>query len=300
MKFIMLSILTAISISQAIAAPDSDANDTVRVTSDKKVNGPGGVITSCTGIARFDMIQNRRGVAGGSSDVYDGPKNKKQIFSADKKFFDVKYQDWTPEIVEFLKSTVDKCVAERHSLRNLFLEKSDGYTELSPSSAKQLIDDIYAISLATKKFQEDQVEQQKQFSLQKQNQEAERQEKINQDESRGYNRMSFTDFQLDAKSMQAGKRLSITGFYEVFGHLQSLTENPSQIQMPAACKLFLLSEDAPRDARRQLIDLQNKACGKYLICQITVLGHVQRCSETMLGKKVRDTICVAVDDIRIP
>jgi len=48
-----------------------------------------------------------------------------------------------------------------------------------------------------------------------------------EDEARGYKRMSFTDFQLDAKTMRTGKRLSINGFYEVNGHLQSLTEKPS-------------------------------------------------------------------------
>jgi tetratricopeptide (TPR) repeat protein len=119
-----------------------------------------------------------------------------------------------------------------------------------------------------------------------------------EDEARGYKRMSFTDFQLDAKTMRTGKRLSINGFYEVNGHLQSLTEKPSQVQMPNAYKLLLLSEDAPRDTRKILIELQNKACGQYFICPVTVLGHVQPCSETILGEKVRDTICLAVDDVR--
>jgi TPR repeat protein len=121
----------------------------------------------------------------------------------------------------------------------------------------------------------------------------------NEDEARGYKRMSFTDFQLDAKTMRTGKRLSINGFYEVNGQMQSLTEEPSQMQMLNAYKLLLLSEDAPRDTRKKLIELQNKACGHHLICQITVLGHVQPCSETLLGKKVRDTMCLAVDDIRV-
>lgn len=156
---------------------NSGADDTVRITSEKELTGPGGLRMSCAYIARFEKM-NKRDFRKDGNDVYDSQGNKRLRFKGNEEFFNVKYLDWTPEIVEYLKKTVDQCVADRFSFNNLFLEKSNGYVELSPSSAKQLFDDIYAISLATKKLDEEQAKSQQLYAIQQQNREAELQEHI--------------------------------------------------------------------------------------------------------------------------
>lgn len=115
------------------------------------------------------------------------------------------------------------------------------------------------------------------------------------DESNGYFPMSFEDFQLDAESMPVGKRVKITGFYEVSGELLSLTK-VSSIAVPNGYKLPLFAKNSPRDTRKKLLELQN--CGYYAVCQRTVLGHVEKCFETYMGRHVKNSTCLAIDDIR--
>jgi hypothetical protein len=116
--------------------------------------------------------------------------------------------------------------------------------------------------------------------------------------AQGYQRVSITDFQLDAKSMPSKKRLAITGYYQMVGHQEALTEMPPQARLPNAYRLLLLTDDTPRETRRKLIELQKRACGEYSICEVTVLGHVEPCTETFMGQGVRNTTCLAVDDLR--
>jgi hypothetical protein len=157
---------------------NSDTGDAFMTTSEEELTGPGGLKVSCVYIARFDNIEKRRDLVGIETGIYDNQKNKIQRFPENKIIFNVKYSDWTPDTVSFLKNTVDKCVSERF-LKMLFeMNNRNGYEKLSPSSAKKLIDDIYAISLATKKLDEEQAKRQQLYAIQQQNREAELQEHI--------------------------------------------------------------------------------------------------------------------------
>lgn len=118
-----------------------------------------------------------------------------------------------------------------------------------------------------------------------------------EDEARGYKQISFTDFQLDAKKMKLGRKLSITGFYKVTDEIETLAETSVAAMMPNTHRLFLLTEDAPRVTRKKLLEARNGICG-YYGCPLTVLGHVSKCEVTWFGNRVKSTTCLSVDDIR--
>ena len=118
------------------------------------------------------------------------------------------------------------------------------------------------------------------------------------DEARGYKQISITDFELDSRTMRTGTKLAINGFYQVTGQFETIVETVMATQMPNAYRLFLLTENAPRKARKQLLELRNGTCGMSGICPMTILGHVSKCNVTWLGKPVRSTTCLSVDDIR--
>ncbi len=112
--------------------------------------------------------------------------------------------------------------------------------------------------------------------------------------------ISMADFQLDAKSMKTGKKLAIIGFLEFSGNLVTLANYPEQAhfnQYYNIYKVLLLTENSPRDARKDLIELQNFGCGKLTVCKRKIYGHVTPCSETFMGKRIRDTQCLVVDGI---
>jgi hypothetical protein len=121
---------------------------------------------------------------------------------------------------------------------------------------------------------------------------------IEEDEVLGYKHMLFSDFQLDSKTMPLGKRLKITGFYQVTGQLETLVETLVGTRMPNAYRLFLLTENSPRETRKQLLVLRNGACGVYGICRMTVLGHISKCDVTWYGNFLPNTTCIVVDEIR--
>jgi len=120
------------------------------------------------------------------------------------------------------------------------------------------------------------------------------------DEARGYHRIAIADYQLDASSMHMGKKLIVSGFYEVEEDIQTLSQYPS-FAIPNQYHIYLLTDNAPRDARKKLIDFQQPIqCGSTRPCQLTFLGHIGKCIYSVLGRKVRDTVCLDVDDIRYP
>jgi len=141
-------------------------------------------------------------------------------------------------------------------------------------------------------------------------------QQMKKDEAKGYHWISIADYQLDARSMpkgSKGEKLVITGFYEVAGNFQTLTQMPTFLA-PSEYKILLLTDDARRSVRKKLIDLQRPTeelvpCGGdettppstlplWRVCSLTILGHVTSCTQTFMGRRVRDTVCIDVDDIR--
>lgn len=121
---------------------------------------------------------------------------------------------------------------------------------------------------------------------------------MKEDESRGYKYISIEDYQLDANTMRLGQKLIVTGYYEVEGNYQTLSQYPT-ITISNGYKINVLTDNSPRSARKKLIDLQRSMpCARYRPCSLTLLGHITSCRHTYMGMKVRDTVCLDVDDIR--
>ncbi len=127
---------------------------------------------------------------------------------------------------------------------------------------------------------------------------AQAQQQKKSDEANGYKLISLTDFKLDAKSMKKGTKVLMQGYLAFEGEMISLSDMMPQARVPNALKVYLLAENAPREARRQLLDFQQHSCGYYVICEPMVLGHVAKCTQTFAGTKIRDTYCLEVDEIR--
>lgn len=121
---------------------------------------------------------------------------------------------------------------------------------------------------------------------------------IIKDAARGYHQISIADYQLDANSMRMGEKLIIRGYYEVSGSIQTLSRLPS-FEILNQYNIYLLTDNAPRNVRKKLIDLQQPIqCGSSRPCQLTFLGRIGKCTYSVLGTKVNDTICINVDDVR--
>ena len=118
------------------------------------------------------------------------------------------------------------------------------------------------------------------------------------DGARGYNQMSFNDFELDAEKMPLGKKLAITGYYQVEGQLEMLVDTIFSKQVPGAYRLILITDEAPRPTRKELLTWRKSTCGMYGMCLMTVLGHVSECEVNWLGRPIRNTRCLTVDSIR--
>ncbi len=115
-----------------------------------------------------------------------------------------------------------------------------------------------------------------------------------------YKAITVSDFALDANTMKMGDKLKITGYYHADSQLESIIETPAVDLSPNAYRLFFISEDSSREARKTLLALRaNQACYMYSACGITILGHVSECSIDWLGSKVRIVACVSVEEIQI-
>ena len=137
----------------------ADAIDVVTVISQKEIIGPYHLRTSCLDIARFDE-ENREtstAIPGESHGILlDSYGHKRQRFYDGEKRFNVQFLDWTPGLVAFLKNQVDECAVEAHSWVNkLNISSASAHFTLSPSTAKQLIDETYAIVVDTRRMQDE-------------------------------------------------------------------------------------------------------------------------------------------------
>jgi TPR repeat protein len=110
---------------------------------------------------------------------------------------------------------------------------------------------------------------------------------IQEIEARGYKFLTFTDFELDAKSMPLGKKIAVTGLYQVQGQMETLAERLS----PDALSVLLITEDASRPTRKQFIECRR--IGMY--CTLTLLGHTTECNVTWLGHYVSTKVCLSVE-----
>jgi len=121
---------------------------------------------------------------------------------------------------------------------------------------------------------------------------------VKQDEAHGYHYITIADYQLDAQSMRQGRKLIITGFYEQAGNILTLTRMPT-FTAPDQYQIYLLTEHSPRAARKKLISLQQYGpCGSTRVCKLTILGHITSCQLSFMGRAMRDTVCLGVDNIR--
>ena len=111
---------------------------------------------------------------------------------------------------------------------------------------------------------------------------------IQEIETRGYKYLTFTDFELDAKSMPLGKKLAIKGVYQAQGQIETLAESIS----PDALSVLLITDSAPRPTRKWFIECRRAG----MFCEMTVLGHTSKCDVTWLGHYVSTKVCLSVDE----
>lgn len=90
----------------------------------------------------------------------------------------------------------------------------------------------------------------------------------------------------------------MAGIYRVTGNLESLVQSLTATQIPNAPRIHLLTEDAPREARRQLLELRSSPCGMAGICGVVVLGKTTKCEIMSMGRRVQVTTCLAVNEVR--
>lgn len=109
------------SISQSAAVPTSSF-------SDEPVSGPGGIMASCSSIRSFNQ--------------------------SNREAFHVHFEDWTPEMLDFLKNTADRCAQQKISLLtpnnyDMKVMQINGNTDRQKSD----LEGAYLIGIDTKKQQ---------------------------------------------------------------------------------------------------------------------------------------------------
>lgn len=125
-----------------------------------------------------------------------------------------------------------------------------------------------------------------------------RHEQDERDLSKGYKETTFSDFLLDAPTSKYGTKVRITAIYRTSGEIDALYENIQASHMPNSHKIILSSEDAPRETRKSFLQLRSSACGITGVCSIQVLGKTAKCSVSWMGRQVRTTTCLAVEEVR--
>lgn len=148
----------------------NDLNDKAkdaRKIANAELLGPGGLQTTCNALDRFIAGSGGKYASLKPGALYDGLGNRRQTYNANEGAFNAAYINWTPEIVEYLKKSVDSC--ELGTALHYGVSKADGY---------QLFDDIYQISQNTRKLNDDIAENQKQYQIDTHNREVANQNHI--------------------------------------------------------------------------------------------------------------------------
>jgi hypothetical protein len=115
-----------------------------------------------------------------------------------------------------------------------------------------------------------------------------------------YKPIAFDDFELDAGNrLPYGKRVAVTGLYGAFGQMEVLSRDLlAATQNSNSYKIVLITNNAPREVRKRMIELKSSPCGMASMCKIAVSGYIDKCNVTWLGARVRATSCLVVDDFR--
>jgi hypothetical protein len=121
--------------------------------------------------------------------------------------------------------------------------------------------------------------------------------------ARGYSPITVSDFVLDGKRLAARKeKRSLTGIYIPAGELELLFQSSADAYMfsngqsPHSPSVNLLTEDASRQFRSQLLACRSSPATQYAGCQVHILGTVTMCVlSDSLGRR-RNVPCVSVED----
>lgn len=154
----LLSILTVSTLCILLAScvhgggAGGGGKDSVVITSTDELFGPGGMKTSCFDIAWFYQGQNS---IGGDRLLGNSGRSSNSI-DLNQEWSGVRFADWTSSTLNFLNSSIDECVAENSPLKNLsraFDKNNKIPLNMSPSQAKDMFNQIYALIQSTKKAQ---------------------------------------------------------------------------------------------------------------------------------------------------
>ena len=125
------------------------------------------------------------------------------------------------------------------------------------------------------------------------------------DASRGYQRISVETFVLDGRDLAArAAKVSISGAYVREGFLEALYADTRAIIMATRYpnaggqnqpKVLLLTDDASRDFRQHLLTCQSNAASAQVGCSVRVLGQATICTLSNAFGAARELPCVAVE-----
>jgi hypothetical protein len=124
------------------------------------------------------------------------------------------------------------------------------------------------------------------------------------DDARGYKKISFETFALDAKALAASEsRISIAGAYVPDGNFEWLfVDQAAAIQAnagaPNITRIPLLTEDATREFRQALLRCKSTPGSDQVGCSTVVSGHVSLCSLTGPLGGGRSLPCIIVENGR--
>lgn len=129
------------------------------------------------------------------------------------------------------------------------------------------------------------------------------------DAAQGYKKISFKDFALDAKTLAAGEvRVTMQGAYVPDGNMDwffesyeaALTATMPPLSSGANIqRIPLLTEDASRSFREQLLRCKTTPGSNHSGCQASITGHVSLCSMTSPMGSRSNIPCIVVENGRM-
>lgn len=177
MKILILLLMMVSTMQIASAASSQEHSDVVAVNSEEVLLGPDGFKATCISLARFDEAFDIEGRPSRIMNrVIQNPIAVKTYHfdreDQSRQFFNVPFNKWTPEIVVFLKNSIDTCAANKNLLSSVFDRMNQkAVWELSPSRTKALVDVAYEKVEESRKIALERANQQEQV---KKNQESAR------------------------------------------------------------------------------------------------------------------------------
>jgi hypothetical protein len=124
----------------------------------------------------------------------------------------------------------------------------------------------------------------------------------NEDSARGYSPISVRDFVLDGKELAArSAKLSLIGAYLPVGNLEMLFGTDLDAiqfangQDQNSPTVHLLTENASRDFRSQLLACRSNPATAYVGCPVRILGQATICELSNSFGARRSLPCIAID-----